>query len=310
MRFRVAVLAALLGIGLGGCDEPKKKPLPAAPKVIEGLSIGDEPVKAESLLALGTEGESTWRITVASDKVTCAQLIEAYPGRPEGLKGTRVDFWLMQPMEPDGSRGPWSFRSAYISDEEGERGLAASGAGLEGLDAGLDTITVKGLELACQDRKAMVMWNGPLKAKNCGRVPREEEDRPQEDLKLTIAGETIPIHGATVRPQGDKFHLRLTRAPHRCSSVFTEGFDFYLDVAFSGGKEKDSPLKLEFASLMGDIFPGDPAGSKGKESFELSAEDVVTGTGEVELTLKGKLDVGGYPVSFDGKVSALRCTPI
>jgi hypothetical protein len=307
--FRIGSLGIAVLI-LGACEEPKKKPLPEAPKVIEGLSIGDKPVKTETRLAIGTEGESAWRITVASEKVTCKQLVDAYPERPEGLKGTRVDFWVNQPIEPDGSRGPWTFRSAYIGDADGERGLRATGAGLEGLEAGLETITVKGLELACQDRKDMVMWNGSLKAKNCGRVAREEEDRPQEELTLSIAGEPMPIHGASVRPQGDNFHLRLTRAPHKCSSAFTEGYDFYLDVAFKGGTKEDEPLKLQFASLMGDVFPGDPAGSKGKETFELSAEDVVTGTGDVEITLKGEIDVGGYPVKLDGKVSARRCTPV
>ena len=92
--------------------------------------------------------------------------------------------------------------------------------------------------------------------------------------------------------------------------MFTEGYDFYLDAAFAGGDEEDKPMKLEFVSLMGDIFPGDPAGSKGKETFTLEAEEPVVGTGAVEMKVKGKIDVGGYPVTLDGKVAALRCTPI
>jgi len=305
-----AYASLLLPLWAGACDEPKKQPLPEAPEIIEGLSIADEPVKTEHRLAIGTEGESAWRITIATEKVTCEQLRKAYPGRPEGLSGTRIDFWVMQPMETDGSRGPWTFRSAYICDGDGERGLTARGAQLGGLTSNGERVAVEELELACQDKRDMVMWNGPLEARNCGRVPRKEEDRPQEDLTLTVAGQTIPIHGATVRPQGKNFHLRLTHAPHACSSVFTEGYDFYLDLAFAGGDDEETPIELKFASLMGDVFPGDPAGSKGKEDFALKAKEPVVGTGEVEMKVKGKLDVGGFPVTFDGKVKALRCTPM
>ena len=308
---RVLCLGLLgLPLLLGGCDEPKRQPLPEAPSIIEGLAIADKAAPTKHHLAIGTEGESAWRITVATEKVTCEQLREAYPGRPEGLSGTRVDFWINQPLEPDGSRGPWTFRSAYVCDGDGERGLTARGAQLDGVTVSDESVSLKGLELACQDRRDMIMWNGPLKADNCGRVPRNEEDHHQKELTLTIAGQTIPVHGATVRPQGKNFHLRLTRAPHQCSSVFTEGYDFYLDVVFSGGDEKDAPIEVKFASLLGDVFPGDPAGSKGKEDFVLTAEEPVVGTGDVDMTIKGKLDVGGYPVTFDGKINPLRCTPM
>lgn len=314
---RSADVARVLGFGLlglllllGGCDEPKKPPLPEAPEVIEGLAIADKAAPTKHHLAIGTEGESAWRITVATQEVTCEQLRSAYPGRPEGLKGTRVDFWVNQPMEPDGTRGPWTFRSAYVCDGDGERGLTARGAQLDGLTATDAKVSLKGLELACQDRRDMIMWNGPLTAENCGRVARKEEARLQKELTVTIAGQTIPMFGATVRPQGKNFHLRLTRAPHECSSVFTEGYDFYLDVVFSGGDDEQTPIELQFVSLLGDVFPGDPAGSKGKESFVLKAEEPVVGTGEVEMTIEGKIDAGGYPVSFEGKVKPLRCTPM
>lgn len=305
-----ALILALLPLWLGACEDPKKQPLPEAPKTIEGLSIADKAAPTEHHLAIGTEGESAWRITVATEKVTCEQLRKAYPGRPEGLSGKRVDFWVNQPMETDGSRGPWTFRSAYICDGDGERGLTARGANVDALTATPQHVTLKELELACQDRRDMVMWNGPLKADNCGRMPRKEEARPQEELTLTIAGQTIPITGATVRPQGKNFHLRLTRAPHECSSVFTEGYDFYLDVVFSGGDDEETPIDMKFVSLLGDIFPGDPAGSKGKESFVLNAAEPVVGTGEVEMTVEGTIDAGGYPVAFAGKVKPLRCTPM
>jgi hypothetical protein len=310
MRASLLVLLVSSAV-LGGCQDPKKDAPPVAPTgPIEGLSIDDVAVETGAYLAIGTEGEQAWRVTLATADLSCEQLTKAYPERPEGLAGKRIDFWLMQPLLTDGQLGPWTFRSAYVMDPDGERGLTTRGAQLDDVVPTPDGITVKGLELACQDQRAMVMWHGDVQAKSCGRVARKEEGQAQEGLSLKIAGRSFAIRGATVRPQGKNFHLRLSRAPHSCNSIFTEGFDFYLDVVFSGGDEEGEQPTLKFASLLGDIFPGDPAGSKGKEAFVLQTAEPVVGEGDVEMTLKGTLDVGGYPTSFDGKVKARRCTPM
>ncbi len=303
---RWAAAAALL-VSLAGCKpDPGDKPLPsAAPEPKPGLSIGDSHIDTPQRFAIGTAGESAWRIVLAQNGVDCDKLKGSYPERP-GTAGVMLDFWLMQPLESDGSPGRWSFRSAFLSDPRGGRGLTTRGAQLDDLLETPDTITVAGLELACQDRDGkMVQLTGPLRATSCGRVEREEESRPQEALSLRIAGQPFTIRGASVRPHGDQFFLRLTRAPHRCASVFTEGYDFYLDIALKG-----DPPKVQFAALLGDIFPGDPSGSKGKDTLSLDTDGPLTGEGDVTITIDGTLDVGGYPVALSGKLSARRCTPL
>lgn len=300
-------IIAATAMCLVGCKrDADENSLPsAAPEPKTGLSIGDVHIEAKQLFAIGTAGESAWRMVVATGGVDCDKLKNTYPDRP-GPAGVMLDFWLMQPLESDGSAGRWSFRSAYLTDDGGGRGLTTRGAQLDDLLEAPDQIIVKGLELACQDRDGkMVQLTGPVTAKSCGRVERDEESRPQEELSLRIAGQPYAINGASVRPHGDQFFLRLTRAPHRCESVFTEGYDFYLDIALKG-----EPPKVQFAALLGDIFPADPSGSKGKESLKLDIDGPLTGDGDVTISIDGTLDVGGYPTVLAGKLAARRCTPL
>lgn len=298
----ILILLALCG----GCDAPGDKTAasakPVEPK--DGLSIDDKHMEARSVLALGTEGETSWRITVASDAVSCESLKRTYPDRPETAPGTRVDFWLRRPMNPDGSFGDWGVRSAYITDEKGGRGMTTRGAMLESVVAGGESVKVAGLDLACSDGERLVQFTGAVLAKNCGRIPPKGEGSPQEELTVLIAGKRYPVVGATIRPVGKRFHLRLTRSPHVCESVFTEGFDSYVDIAL-----EDNPPKIAFASLQGDAFPETPSGSKGKETFRVGSEEPLEGRSAIDVTLAGKLDLTGYKLEIDGKVVALRCNP-
>src|SRR5205823_6621701 len=105
-----------------------------------------------------------------------------------------------------------------------------------------DALIIKGLELALQDRGGerapVTQYRGDLRVTMCGRVPRKEPDRPQPKLELRIAGRPFEVHGATLRSEGGKHYLRLTRAPHRCDTAITEGYDFYLDLAIAGDPPK------------------------------------------------------------------------
>jgi hypothetical protein len=280
-----------------------------------GLALDDVPVAAKALLAVGTAGETALRVTVSSEALSCDDLASAYPERPPLRAGMRFDVWLMQPLETDGSRGPWSFRSAFISDAAGERGVVTKGAQLDDVMELGDAVKVKDLQLMCQDRQQLVAWRGDLSAKHCGRIARVEELRPQKEMVLTIAGERVAIGGASIRPEAGKHYLRLTRAAHQCGSIFTEGYDFYLDMAIAS-EAPGGPPKVQFVSLLGDIFPGDPSGSKGELKLTLDGpldgdgEGKGEGMGEVTVHLDGTLDVSGYAVTMRGKLDALRCTPL
>lgn len=292
----------ILPLAFGACD--KRDPaqaLPTASPPQVGLHVDDAPVTTHPALVVGTEGETSMRVTIPLAPLGCDQLLAGYPERPTG---EYVDFWLRRPIEPDGSAGPWAVRSAYVKDHRDGRGLTARGAMIDDVVAASGGQELRGLELALQDRKRLFTFSGDLSVKDCGRAPRPEPDRPQGELALSIAGEPVVVRGASIRPEGERLHLRLTRAPHACASVFTEGYDFYLDLALEG-----EPPRLAFAALQGDVFPDDPSGSKGKEELVIESEGALRGTGEVALRLKGALGLGPYRVTLDGSVTALRCTP-
>ncbi len=300
------MLATALIALVAACDRKETAPAPAATAEPHGWRVAGKAIDTAAVLALGSEGETSLRVTVATGALDCDKLRAAYPEHPQS--GTVVDLWFAQPMKPDGSREPWSFRSAFALDGQGGRSLVARGAMVEDLAVSGDAVVAKGLELALQDRGGekgqLFQYEGDLRAKLCGRATRKEPDRPQPKLKVTVAGQPLEVHGASVRPEGKKFYLRLTHAPHKCDSAFTEGYDYYLDVALAG-----DPPKVELAALLGDVFPDSATGSKGKDAFEVKPDGSLAGTGEVTIALKGNLDAGGYPLAFDGEVSALRCTP-
>lgn len=317
-RRRVSGLALIVLLtSASGCEDDKPPPPPPPETPKQGLSIDDVHQDHRALLVIGGEHESALRVTVSTDPLTCEQLKGPYPERPSAA-GARLDFSVAQPFAPDGSPAPWRVRNAVLNDARGPRGLMTRGAEVDDVRRSDGEVTFVGLELASQDGTKMVTWTGDLRAKDCGRASRKEPDRPQRDLQLTVAGKPLEIHGASLLPMGGKTFLRLTRGPHRCDSVFTDGYDFFLDLALAG-----EPPKVEFGALQGALFPEDPSGSKGREGFvvkvvEPAEEDAANAAkadagadGQfVEVELDGTLDLGGFETKLKGKVSAGRCVKL
>jgi hypothetical protein len=312
---RRGAVAGLAGLALTcalGCEGKKKDPPPPPLAPQQGLSIDDVHQDHRAILVLGGERESALRVTVSTDPLTCEQLKRAYPERPPAA-GARLDFSLAQPLSPDGSRAPWRVRSTVLSDAEGTRGLTTRGAEVAEVRRSAGQLTLVGLELASQDGAKMVTWTGDLRAQDCGHAKRKESDRPQAELALTVAGERLEIHGASLLPMADKTFLRLTRAPHACDSVFTDGYDFFLDLALAG-----DPPEVQFGALQGDLFPDDPSGSKGKDGFvvkvvepsDAAGSDAGADGSSVEVELEGTLDLGGFKTKLAGKVAAERCVQL
>jgi hypothetical protein len=293
----------LLMLALVACDDDAKRgALPTASPPKEGLLVDDTAVTTHPALAIGTEGETSLRVIIPLAPLSCEALVKSYPERPIG---EYVEVWLRRPIEADRRPGVWAVRSAFVQDHREGRGLTTRGAMVEDVVVMAGSQRVKGLELALQDRGRLFTHSGDLEVRDCGRAPRPELDRPQTELKLTVAGEPVAVRGASIRPEGGKLHLRLTRAPHACGSIFTEGYDFYLDLVLD-----EDPLRLAFAALQGDVFPDDPSGSQGKESFVVKSEEDLRGTGEVDVTLAGELGLGQYRIALDGTAKVLRCTPL
>ena len=269
--------------------------------------IGDEHRDA-TLLAIGSEMESSIRVSIGTGgdaaKLDCAALVAAYPKRPALAKGTLIDFWAVHPLEADGQHAPWAVRSSYITDERGGRGGVTRGGLMKDLAASASSIDLTTLELAIQDPQnpvGLTTWQGDMQVENCGRVKRKTRARPQEKLTLTISGKRFAIHGATLRDEAKKRYLQLTRSPHACAETPTEGYDLVLDLAFSS----NDPPKVAFASLQGDLFPESPAGSDGKEAFQIAMSGK-RGDDEI-IKLDGTLKLHGFTLSLKGEVTPVRC---
>ncbi len=294
-----------------GCDAPGQQKAAAASastarptQPATGWSIDDQPVAHQAALAIGTKGETALRITLSTAPLSCDSLASGFPGGAMLTGATLLDVWLMQPLQADGSLGHWSIAGAQVADSKGRRGLTAQGAQVGELTVAGQDVHIKRLELALLDGTTgkTIMWTGDLTASHCPRVARDEADRPQAKLILSVAGRQLPVNGATLHPNGQQHFLRLTQAPHDCASDVAEGYDFYLDLTIEG-----EPPALKLASLQGAIFPSFPSGSTGRDGFKVEADGPLDGPGEVTLKLAGSLDLRGYQTKLTGEVSALRC---
>lgn len=300
-------IATALAVASAGCDRTATTEPPphttATARSPEGWRIDGEGFQPATVLALGSEGESSWRLTVARTSLGCDDVRRRFPEHAPGPDA--IDLWVAHPLAPDGTREGWSYRSAVWTTAQGSRSLVARGAMLEELTEHDDAVIVRGLEIALEERgtnRRLVQFEGDLRATNCGRVRRPEAVRPQPKLVFSVSGQAIPVLGATVRIDAGRRILRLTRAPHRCDSVFTEGFDFYADLAFEG-----TPPRLVHVALLGDAFPETATGSKGRESFVLRSSNLDAPGGDARLDLHGTIDAGGYAVTVEGTVQAQRC---
>jgi len=288
-----------------GCKEQEPLPEPApTPKSV--LMVADKSVETPVRLAIGTKGESSLRVVLSSAPLTCAKLRKSYPERPASGKAFVLDFWLVRPLEADGKLGDWTFRSAYLEDGEDGRGLAARAALLDGVREGNGKVSIQGLDMALGDGPREILWDGQLDAEDCGRVAREEADRPQPTLTWSIADQPIEVHGASLRPDGPRYLLRFSRAPHNCNTVFTEGYDVYLDLALDG-----DPPKVVLASLNGDQFPSTPSRSGGLDALRIELDpksEGLDGSGHFKAKIDGDVDLRGYKMKLHGAFEALRCT--
>ncbi len=306
-----AVCAALLCWLALGCDRDGDKTTLAvsasAPKAkLHGLSIAGEEVQVKHVFTIGTEGESALRWVLGLGELSCETLRKYYPARPPATHSA-LDLVLMQPMGANGKRGHWSFLSAHITDALGSRGLVALAAMVDEVKTTDGKMTASGLELALQDRSGPreVLYSGDVTAIDCGRVKRSERARPQRKLKVRVGAEDLSITGASLRHEAGKYHLRLTRAPHGCNSVFTTGYDMVIDLTLAG-----DPPELTLASLGGECLPNTPSASLAKQKTTLRVlGSGLTGAGPVTLTLDVNVLLHDYKLSVVGEVQALRCVP-
>jgi hypothetical protein len=302
MRSSTVVLASLLAVA---CEKKAADAtLDAGPVVTTPLGFRVDETKLEEVtrLALGVAGESSLRVRVSTVPERCEDFTHGDPVIPAGE--TAVDFWVAPMVQPDGSRR-WGFHSAYVTRPNRHASIVRA-ALLDDVTSSKEEIVVHGFDIRLHEPFGLVAYEGDLTAKICPRTPRREPLLPQPDLTLKVAGQTVGVTGATLSNTDGQLFLKLTQAPHDCSTLRWEGYDVVLDLAARG-----EPPVLSFGSLSGTAFEGGRAGREGadKATFHVGAslepEEGASRIRRVELEVSLVLE--GIPVSASGTVRALDC---
>lgn len=302
MRSPAVVLASLLALACE--DKAADARLDAGPVVTTplGFRVDEKKLEEVTKLALGVSGESSVRIRVSTVSERCEDFTRGDPGIPAGE--TAVDFWVAPMVQPDGSKR-WGFHSAYVTRPDRHASIVRA-ALLDDVTSSNDEIVVRGFDIRLHEPFGLLAYEGDLTAKICPRTPRPEAPLPQPDLALKVAGKNVTVSGATLSNTDGQLFLKLTQAPHDCTTERWEGYDIVLDLAASG-----EPLALSFGSLAGTAFEGGRAGREGadKATFHVGASlEPNEGPSRIRrVELEVSLELEGVPVSASGTVRALDC---
>lgn len=148
---------------------------------------------------------------------------------------------------------------------------------------------------------------GPFKARGCGTFEGKDAPagRPQNDLKLTVAGKSFPIRSALVEPTTfpePGHELVLSTAPATCD-VSASDADLTLKLNIADGG------RVQYLFMAGNVLSSQLNSSPSKNGATITATpaDDLDGEGEVTIGLEGGNDVLGYAVATSGEVVAQRC---
>ena len=310
MKPKALFWGALLILAGSGCDGPKTDKTAtagasasAASRPSSPWTVGDQPVKHVAALVTGTQGETALRLTLSTAPLSCDSLAASFPGGAVVTNATLLDIWLTQPLEKSGQPGPWSLAGALLTDGKGRRGLTTQGAQVAELSITGQDVHIRGLDLAALDGATgrTVMWSGDLAASLCPKIARQEADRPQDKLELSVAGTKLPIHGATVIKTSAGVVLRLSTEPHTCSAG-PVGTDLAIALTLNEAREAVTAVELS-----GYVLPG--VRRAAAEDLGIAARSTTDPEGKPEVQLSGKAAVRGYDLELNGTARPRACPP-
>jgi hypothetical protein len=279
---------------------------PAAPTASQGeKAAADEPATIElagSKWRIGsahafTEGGSKITLLVSTHKRFCdnvrGKTIVAQSG--ERFFGVTI----VNQLDSETKK-----RQRFISDNRfGNKVHTFDKPGAGGFVKILDGTAKKDDTLRVQLRTSAVgaTLDGVVTATGCGDLGTADVPAAKpEEGKLVIAGETLALVSALVRPSGNKKVLQLSTAPLGCEQHDVTG-EAALRITPGEGEH---PAQL---ALRGDGY--ETSGVEGEAELAkvtLKLEPNAA-TGGYTFELEGKLAVGGYPVEVSAKGPAAEC---
>ncbi len=280
-------------------DAEAVAPDPAPSRVLE-VRVDGKPMAMRAAHAWRTERGLT--VVVSSEDRSCPA--DASAGLDDGLE---IDVDLQRALLPDGAfRWQVSMFGSFMSrDFAHDMPVEVEGDGA----VGARTRVTVDFGFYDEDLRSGARRNvevrGTIDALGCpppaSRSPAAPPRPPPQDAWLEVAGHRLPIVGASIDPDGE---VTLSTGNAPCGSALDSGAEVIAMIDPEGGHANGRPLAG--TTIMGAWF-------ESSHSFTTDQPTVTAtprgdrGGATVEVELRGKADVNGYPFAVAGVVTATVC---
>lgn len=266
----------------------------------------NKPLKIASALAFSRGGDAL-HVTLSTHPLSCADMrrgVQRHPGE------VNLDLTLA-PLLSSGGEEPWSITRARFGEITRQGKLAP----VE-LSTFNPSETVKTeLDVTLPFPPDQLKLKGELDVTGCGLMPRAMEAKVirQDDLKVSLAGKTLVMNGATLTQtsKGER-QLRISTEPLSCRPTIASDAVISLTLPPEGnvpsavraeGYILPRPLVAEPEEGAMTVAPATPKQGRGGSD---SATDSISDP-RARFDLKGELALSGYPLVVEGRVVAQRC---
>lgn len=253
------------------------------------VKLGRRSMRVQSALSY-THGEQARTFVLSSQPLTCDDLLDA--GARPSPKETRLRLTVAPQRSTSGTT--WALtRLVHLPRSMQPKGTLDTDGGLT---LSLEVHHEEPADAFLEIPAITYALSGTMTAEDCGAQPVDPgaAARPQDDLVVSIAGQPVPMQGAT-RTQD---RLLLTSQPHGCGATVSDA-DVVVEVRL-----KDSPPVADMVVVRGQTLPVQyTAGFGPTWGNQLD----VQASGSGRLGLEGSFDMLGSPVTLSGTADALVC---
>ncbi len=256
----------------------------APPALAVSATENGAPIELRSAIAFRYRHSRTIEVRLSTDALSCHDA-GMFGRAPRG--GERLFQLVIAPkIEPDGKA-----RWALVGKNAG---ITHSTVPIEVDNPSVAKSAPVTFRIGGQLSQSGLSLSGTLEARSCGELEfmgEEEGKAIGKDITVSVAGESIEIHGAVYYP--DKSAVVLGSDPLTCY----HGLASVLDVGIALPIREGTSAMA--GSRVGTIYPQD---NRRDRPIEIEPWGDL-----VQLTIHRELDIGGYPVKVDGKVRTFVC---
>jgi hypothetical protein len=270
-----------------------------------GVAVDEKPVAIRSILAHSRGGRAL-QLTFSTHQLNCQDLRRR--GTLLEPDETAFDITLAEQLTPAGDQA-WAVTRVRLgkTSRQGNLGEATVSA-----DDPNKTVRAK-VKLALLNPAGRagsgtprsLQLAGEVTAVGCGLMTGFEtsDARYQKDLRVSVAGARIAIHGATLSKSPKGVVLRLSSEPHTCKTG-PAGAD--LAIALTLGEAREAVTE---ARLTGYQLPRRLRSVLDDEGIAARLATHSDDEGGTTVELSGAAPVGGYVLEVNGTARPRLCSP-